>query len=179
MSNVFQRMNGFFTVIKLSIFHSSRISACLMRTLLSHNAKITITGSGSLKTSWVLLGVNTYLEAEGSLEIGNGTYFNRNCTVVCKQKIFIGEHCAIGPNVCIYDHDHAFDENGQICGEFRCADITIGNNVWIGSNAVILRGTNIGDNCVIGASAIISGTIPQNSLVKTKGSLVLQSLRNK
>lgn len=176
MYTLFKRINGFVTIIKLCIFHPNRISAYPVCTLLSQNSKITVYKSGSLRTRWILLGVNSYLQAEGRLDIGNGTYFNRNCTVVCKQQISIGENCSIGPNVCIYDHDHAFGENGQISGEFKCADIVIGNNVWVGAGAIILRGTHIGDNCVIGAGSIISGNVSPNTLVTSSRELNYRSL---
>lgn len=99
----------------------------------------------------------------GKIEFGDGNFFNRNCTVVARKSIKFGNRCSFGPNVCIYDHDHAF---GRDDGEdFRTSDVVIGNNCWVGANSVILRGTTIGDNCVIGAGCIVKGNIPADSLV--------------
>jgi acetyltransferase-like isoleucine patch superfamily enzyme len=44
------------------------------------------------------------------------------------------------------------------------ADVSIGAHVWVGQRAMILKGAKIGDNCVVGAGAIVVGTIPANSL---------------
>ena len=44
-------------------------------------------------------------------------------------------------------------------------DVQIWDNCWFGGNVIILRGTVVGDNCVIGAGTVLSGVIPPNSLV--------------
>lgn len=117
--------------------------------------------------------------AGGVLEFGNGVFFNRNCTVVARKSIKIGSQCSFGPNVCIYDHDHAFgraEKNGET---FKASDVVIGNNCWIGANSVILRGTTIGDNCVIGAGCVVKGDIPANSIVTSGRGLEIRQITNK
>ena len=98
--------------------------------------------------------------------IGNGVFINQNTVIAAHKKISIGEGTTIGPNVCIYDHDHRFGAQGIMPG-YKEADVTIGNNVWIGANVVILRGTVIEDGCVIGAGCVVKGHIPAHSLVVT------------
>ena len=51
---------------------------------------------------------------------------------------------------------------------FKTSPVIIGNNVWIGANTVILRGTEIGDNCVIGAGCVIKGKYGANSVIVQK-----------
>lgn len=102
------------------------------------------------------------------VEIGEGTFINNNCQIIAHKKIVIGKDTCIGPNTVIVDHDHIFDKNGVDKKKFKSNDIIIGSNVWIGANCVILKGTNIGDNCVIGACTILSGEIPNNSIVVQK-----------
>lgn len=65
-------------------------------------------------------------------------------------------------------------EQGMAIGE-----VNIGNNCWIGSNVIILKGADIGDNCVIGAGAIISGKIPDNTLVRTKNNYETETIQFK
>lgn len=101
----------------------------------------------------------------GTIEFGNGVFVNRNCTFVARESIKIGYHCSFGPNVCIFDHDHAFGRAVKNGEKFKTAPVIIGNNCWIGANSVILRGTTIGDNCVIGAGCVVKGDIPANTLV--------------
>ncbi|MCQ2484439.1 MAG: acyltransferase [Clostridia bacterium] len=113
----------------------------------------------------------------GTLQLGKGVFINRNCTFVARESIKIGDKCSFGPNVCIYDHDHAFGtarKNGEY---FKTASVTIGDNCWIGANTVILRGTSIGDNCVIGAGCVVKGDIPANSLVTSGRELEIKTIK--
>ena len=52
--------------------------------------------------------------------------------------------------------------------KFKTAPITIGNNVWIGANTLILRGTTIGDNCVVAGGSVIRGNYPSNTVIIQK-----------
>lgn len=106
----------------------------------------------------------------GILTIGDNVSINRNTIIVCHNRISIGKGCAIAPNVLIYDHDHKFDGNGIENG-FRASPVSIGENCWIGAGAIILRGTTIGDGSVIGAGTIVRGEIPPHSLVTSNRTL--------
>lgn len=111
----------------------------------------------------------------GILKIGDHTSFNTNCNVICHELIDIGSDCMFGPNVCIYDHDHVFGLEGLSEG-FNTSPVIIENNCWIGANVTILRGTHIGQGCIIGAGAIIKGNIPDHSLVISKQNTIIKSL---
>ena len=81
------------------------------------------------------------------------------------NKITIGNNCLFGENVKIYDHDHIFNRQTAINKQgFKCKEIKIGNNVWIGSNCTILKGVTIGDNSVIGAWTIVRSDIPSETV---------------
>ena len=80
-----------------------------------------------------------------------------------KGKIEIGQNVGIASGTCIYHHNHDIKASEQ--ANFRTGEVTIGDNVWIGSNVVILKGMHIGENSVIGAGAIISGNINPNTLI--------------
>ena len=112
----------------------------------------------------------------GMLKIGDHTSFNTNCNVVCHELIDIGSDCMFGPNVCIYDHDHSFNSEGIQEG-FTTSPIIIEDKCWIGANVTILKGTHIGQGCIIGAGAIIKGNIPAHSLVISKQNTIIQSLK--
>lgn len=104
--------------------------------------------------------------ADGELKIGT-SFFNQGCSITAMKKVVIGDNCIFAPNVVVIDHDHDFaflDKRRGLC--FKKSDVIIGNNVWIGSNTTILRGTYIGDNSVIAAGLVIKGKIPANSLVR-------------
>ena len=115
--------------------------------------------------------------AGGILSIGQRTSFNRNCIIICREKIQIGENCMFGPNVLIYDHDHVFNAQGYQPG-FRKGEVVIGKGCWIGAGVTILRDTPIGDGCVIGAGAVVKGEIPSYSLVTADRKVNVVPLRN-
>ena len=84
------------------------------------------------------------------------------------ENIVIGDNCKFGNNVVLVDHDHNYRGCGQYTlenPEFVSSPIQIGNNVWVGANVTILRGTVIGDDCVIGAGTTLKGVIPAHSKV--------------
>lgn len=98
----------------------------------------------------------------GQLTIGNHCFFNINSSITCIDKITIGNNCKFGNNLVIVDHDHNYKASDP---EFLGSAIEIGNNVWCGANVVILRGSTIGDNCVVGAGSVVKGNYPAGSLI--------------
>lgn len=101
--------------------------------------------------------------------IGNNSSVNSNNMIACHERIEIGDDVQLSPNVQIYDHDHDFRAEGGVkAGKFKTAPVKIGNNVWIGANTVILRGAEIGDNCVVGAGCVLSGSYESNTVIVQK-----------
>lgn len=94
--------------------------------------------------------------------IGNHFYANFNLTLVDDGLIKIGDHVFIGPNVTIATAQHPKDHELRAKGYQYNLPVVIGNNVWIGSNAVVLPGVTIGDNTIIGAGSIVTKDIPSN-----------------
>ena len=99
---------------------------------------------------------------EGKVKIGNNCFFNDGCSINCQQNISIGDNLICGQNVMIFDHDHDYKNN---INEFVKKEISIGNNVWIGANCIILKGVTIGDNVVIAAGTTVNKNIPTNTLI--------------
>jgi acetyltransferase-like isoleucine patch superfamily enzyme len=102
------------------------------------------------------------LVADGFFQLGKGCFFNHHCSITCVEQIVIGDGCSFGNNVVIVDHDHNFKKTDD--RPFVSSPVILGNNVWVGANCVILKGTTIGDNSVIGAGSIVSGKIGDNVL---------------
>jgi len=104
-----------------------------------------------------------------SLTIEDGVGFGNNCHIGCINKIQIGKNTLIGSNVLIIDHAHGNNSNNKkipITNQklFSKGPIKIGNNCWIGENVVILPGVTIGNNSIIGAGAIVTKDVPENSV---------------
>lgn len=106
---------------------------------------------------------NTRVEAfgGGKIVLEKGVFINRNCTVVAKESIRVGEGTTIGPNTLIYDHDHAM--RGEET-PFVSAPVVIEKNVWIGGGAIILKGVTIGEGAVVAAGAIITKDVPPHTI---------------
>lgn len=127
--------------------------------------------------SGVKIGKNCRMESgsrirvidKGKLIIGDNCFFNCGSYLTALGEIEIGNGCLFGPGVMIFDHDHDYKSSGGVAdGNSIIGKITIGNNVWVGANCVILRGANIGANSVIAAGTVVKGKIPSNSLVYQK-----------
>ena len=92
--------------------------------------------------------------------VGKNCFINYNCTILDNGKVTLGDNCMLAPNVSIYTAGHALYPDSRNLGYEYGIDVTIGNNVWIGGNTVILPGINIGDNVVIGAGSVVTRDIP-------------------
>lgn len=113
------------------------------------------------------LGQGIDIEVTGNLTMGSRNFFNRNVKIVCFDKIEIGSDCLIADSVHMYDHDHRFNELGPLIREqgYVTKPIRIGNNVWIGAKATILKGVTIHDGAIIGANAVVTRDVPANMIV--------------
>ena len=97
-----------------------------------------------------------------NVHIGDYFYANFNLVIVDDIDVYIGDYVMIAPNVTITPTGHPVDSELRRPGTQFSIPVRIGNNVWIGSNAVILPGITIGDNSVIGAGSVVTHDIPEN-----------------
>lgn len=103
-----------------------------------------------------------------SLLIGDNVFLNSNCIITCRKSIEIGNCVIFGPNVLIFDNDHAI-KNGKILdNEYVCDNIYIGDGAWIGAGSIILKGVHIGKNAVIAAGSVVTKDIPDNHIFVQK-----------
>jgi len=94
---------------------------------------------------------------------GENVFFNVNCVVLDEAKVTIGDNVLFGPGVQIYTASHPLGTIDRRTHKIS-KPITIGNDCWIGGNAIILPGVAIGNGCVIGAGSVVTKNIPDNSL---------------
>ena len=104
---------------------------------------------------------------EGVVEIGDKTVMGQECTISAYQRVRIGNECVIADRAMFIDFDHGMVEVERpirLQGIYK-RDVEVGNNVWIGYGACILRGVSIGDNSVIGTNSVVTKDVPANAVV--------------
>lgn len=106
-------------------------------------------------------GVRLEVGNAARLSIGTGTFLNRNVEIVSWGEVSIGRDCAIGWDVIILDTDQ-HPERGR---GWDIRPVRIGDRVWIGARAIILKGVVIGDDAIVGAGAIVTHDVPAGAVV--------------
>ncbi|MBL0351767.1 MAG: acyltransferase [Dechloromonas sp.] len=100
----------------------------------------------------------------GRVIIENDVFIGTGSIIVCMENIFIGKDTLIAEYVVIRDQDHSTRTRPIRDAGFITSAIHIGQDVWIGCKATILRGATLGDGCVIGAHALVKSEIPKGVL---------------
>jgi maltose O-acetyltransferase len=98
-----------------------------------------------------------------NISCGDNVYFNVNCVVLDAAKVSIGSNVLFGPGVQIYTASHPLDAETRRTHQLS-KPITIGDDCWIGGNAVICPGVTIGKGAVIGAGSVVTKDVPNDSL---------------
>lgn len=101
-----------------------------------------------------------YCDYGSHIEVGKNFFANYNCTIIDVAKVVIGDNCQMAPNVSIYTAGHPVHPVSRNSLYEYGIGITIGDNVWIGGNTVILPNVHIGSNTVIGAGSVVTKDIP-------------------
>lgn len=121
---------------------------------LQENSSLIINGKFKL-----FYGATIQLFKNSSLILGRG-YINSDSVIACCNKITIGNGAAIARGVYIYDGDHhqISDKENNIINKSN--PINIGDHVWIGVNAIILKGVTIGEGSIVAAGAVVTNDLP-------------------
>ncbi|WP_281976118.1 sugar O-acetyltransferase [Halobacillus litoralis] len=106
-----------------------------------------------------------YCDYGYNIHVGEGFFANFNCVFLDVCPITIGKRVLIGPNVQLYTATHPIDRKMRASGLEAGKPITVGDDVWIGGNAVVNPGVTIGDNAIIGAGAVVTKDVPANVFV--------------
>nr|WP_082586722.1 DapH/DapD/GlmU-related protein [Flavobacterium sp. Root935] len=114
--------------------------------------------------------------------IGNNVSIQKDCHIGAINKIILGDNVLLASKVYISDHSH-----GEITKEaillppskrklYSKGPVIIEDNVWLGENVVVLPGVTIGENTVVGANAVVTKSIPKNSVVGGNPARVIREL---
>lgn len=104
-----------------------------------------------------------YTDFGKNITVGKNVFINACCHFQDHGGVSLGDGCQIGHNVVFATLNHGLaPEDRQTTYP---APITLGKNVWVGSNSTILQGVTIGDNAVIAADAVVTKDVPENTIV--------------
>lgn len=168
-----------------NLFFRRRINANLGNNIIMPN-KINIENHAS-RNSIVISDNNEFSDdfhircyKNGFIKIGMYNWMSLRTQIVCAQKIEIGDFCIFGRDVYISDtNEHPVNsiirlEATKTYWKTKLVDryigidscpIKIGDNVWIGERAIILKGVTIGDNAVIAAGSVVTKNVDKNTIV--------------
>lgn len=108
--------------------------------------------------------------------VGNNCRIN-GAYIHAKEKITIGNNCVIASGVSIIDSNgHQVCSSNRTVGRDIAKPIVIGDNVWIGINSIILKGTTIGDNSIVSAGSVCKGAYPKNSIISGNPANVIKKI---
>jgi acetyltransferase-like isoleucine patch superfamily enzyme len=137
------------------------------RAVVSGKAEVDLASS----TSWgkgCVIAAFTKVKISGPFVMGRGVQISTGCFIGAGSAgLTLGDDVLISPNCTILTGTYLFDrldvplqEQGTISKGVR-----IGHRVWVGSNSVLLAGAELGDNVIVSAGSVVSGTVPPNSIV--------------
>lgn len=110
------------------------------------------------------------------ITIGDNCRIN-GASIHASSSIEIGNNCVIASGVSIIDSNgHEVYSKDRTVGRDNPQPVNIGNNVWVGLNAVILKGSSIGDNCVVSVGSVVKGSFPRNSLIAGNPAVIVKHL---
>jgi acetyltransferase-like isoleucine patch superfamily enzyme len=162
-------------------------SAQVFRHLRSKNPRAVVLGNHVS----IYAGCSFSVGPHGRCSVGDFTLLN-GALIMTEERIEIGSHCLVSWNVGIADSDFhpllpaqrlidaqalaPFLKDRPPRPKLKTAPVIIGNNVWIGMNATILKGVTIGENSVVAAGSVVTKSVAPNTVVAGNPAVVVKTL---
>ena len=128
------------------------------RTIFSNSGKIIFKGKSKI-------GFGSVISNEGELIIGDKFFISAKGKIVCRKRIEIGSNSMMAWESLIMDTDHHHIYNFDNKKINTDKEIVIGDNVWIGCRNIILKGSSIGNNAVIGSNSTVTGKFTKENII--------------
>jgi carbonic anhydrase/acetyltransferase-like protein (isoleucine patch superfamily) len=119
--------------------------------------------------------------APPELVIGDGTFVGHGCGFFVARSVRIGRHCLLAGGALIYDLDgHPLDAADRRAAlptpPEQVAPVALGDDVWVGAGAVILKGVTVGDRAIIAARSVVTRDVPPDCVVAGNPARVVKTL---
>jgi acetyltransferase-like isoleucine patch superfamily enzyme len=152
-----------------SRFHSFGRGSILYRPDWVYGAHQIAIGEGVLilKSIWLAVERVAWEHPAPALRIGDGVGIRPYCTISVAESVTIEDGVVLSAFSTVIDSDHIHDpasDNIVYAGKLATSPIRIGKGTWIGERVAVLRGSNIGEHCTIGANSVVRGDIPDFSV---------------
>jgi maltose O-acetyltransferase len=118
-------------------------------------------------------------ERDAVISIGDNAAFSNNVSIIARTRVELGAHCIVGDRVTIYDADfHVIDPDIRLStgGPGATQAVSIGRNCWIGTDALILKGVQVGDDSIIAAKSVVTRSFPARSVIAGNPAKLLRTL---
>ena len=130
----------------------------------------------SIMRPWTLVtGVRCLFEREAyvkvtedaaRIEMGDEVFLGRGVELDISQRLIIGNHVLIAPGCFVTDHSHRHAKGTTIDSQgCDLAPVHIGDDVWLGANAVVLAGVTIGNGAIVGSGAVVTRNVDAFTIV--------------
>ncbi|WP_022664325.1 acyltransferase [Desulfospira joergensenii] len=173
--NIVGNINNPFSIHHSTIFRNERQISIGSNVFIGKD--ITLNGRSKNHPYGIVLGESTYLKGNsyidaygGMIEFKGSSNLSQFSLIAGQGKVTIGKYVIFGSHCIVLSSNHIFNSlevpymfQGDIV-----APVVIEDNVWIGAGSIILSGTKIGRNSVIGAGSIVNKTVPPNCLYVNK-----------
>lgn len=171
----------FFSVITIFFLKVRGYDIDYSVVLKGHNFFFQSTKNAIIVKKGAIIGQHTRISGGGSgkVHIGENVLIDDFTFIMAHEKISIGKNVTIASFCFITDFNHQYKKkNVSVLHQgYDTKPVTIKNNVWIGTHVIILPGVTIGEGSVVGAGAVVTHTIPDNSIAVGNPAKVIKKIK--
>jgi maltose O-acetyltransferase len=111
-----------------------------------------------------------------NIHVGDDFYANFDCVILDCARVSVGRNCMLGPAVHVYTATHPLDAAERVAGTERAEPVSVGDDVWVGGQAVLTPGVTVGDRAVVAAGAVVTEDVPSDVVVAGNPAQVVREL---